>query len=218
MNRTPRLLRHLKPVLWQRSLCASSEIRKTCLFDFHVAQGGRMVEFAGFMLPVQYASEGLAASHKHVRSHCGVFDVSHMLQTEIRGKDRVAFLESLCVADIQGLPENGATLTVFTNQAGGIIDDLVVTRTSLGYLHIVSNAGRRDAVRDLIGKNLAEWSSKGRDVTVKHMIAEKWALLAVQGPSAAAALQPLVDIDLTQLRFMSSTLATIGTTPRYAEC
>lgn len=114
---------------------ASSEAsaRKTCLYDFHVKRGGRMVEFAGFLLPVQY-SEGMSASHRHVREHCGLFDVSHMLQTEVRGKDRVAFLESLCVADLQALPDNGATLSVLTTHSGGVIDDLVITKTPLGKL------------------------------------------------------------------------------------
>lgn len=128
----------LRPLL-ARTLATESTTtpRKTCLYDFHVAKSGRMVEFAGFLLPVQYASEGLSTSHRHVRSHCGVFDVSHMLQTEIRGKDRVPFLESLCVADIQGLPDNGAALTVFTTAAGGVIDDLVVTRSPLGLYIII---------------------------------------------------------------------------------
>ena len=70
-----------------------------------------------------------------------MFDVSHMLQTYITGKDRVEFIESLVVGDIAGLPDNGSTLTLFTNDQGGIIDDLIVTRTNLGYLYVVSNAG-----------------------------------------------------------------------------
>lgn len=70
-----------------------------------------------------------------------IFDVSHMLQTHISGKDRVEFIESLTVADVAGLKDNQGTLSVFTNSSGGIIDDLIINRTSLGYLYVVSNAG-----------------------------------------------------------------------------
>jgi aminomethyltransferase len=124
----------LHKLLLARALATEVQTaRKTCLYDFHVAKGGRMVEFAGFLLPVQYADQGLSTSHRHVRAHCGVFDVSHMLQTKIKGRDRLAFLESLCVADLQSLADNGAAaLTVFTTPTGGVIDDLVVTRSPLG--------------------------------------------------------------------------------------
>lgn len=61
-----------------------------------------MVNFAGFQLPVQYGTDGIAASHRHTRAHCSLFDVSHMLQTEISGKDRISFFETLCTTDIEG--------------------------------------------------------------------------------------------------------------------
>ncbi|XP_059486523.1 aminomethyltransferase, mitochondrial [Neocloeon triangulifer] len=182
--------------------------RKTCLYDFHVKRGGRMVDFAGFLLPVQY-TEGMSASHRHVREHCGLFDVSHMLQTEVRGKDRLAFVESLCVADLHGLPDNGATLSVLTTHSGGVVDDLVITKTPLGYIHMVSNAARRKEVSKLLADAREKWAAKGKDVVIKHYVPEDWALLALQGPKAAAALQPLVDIDLAQLRFMTSSLAAV---------
>ena len=73
-----------------------------------------------------------------------LFDVSHMVQTKISGRDQVKFIESLVVGDIAGLKDNHGTLTLFTNESGGIIDDLIVTRTSLGYLYVVSNAGCAD--------------------------------------------------------------------------
>lgn len=84
----------------------------------------------------------------------------------------------------------------------------------LGYLHIVSNAGRRDEVTRLLAQQQASWAARGCDVTVQHAVAEEWALLAVQGPSAATVLQPLLDVDLSQLRFMSATLASIDGHPR----
>ncbi|CAG2056343.1 unnamed protein product, partial [Timema podura] len=176
---------------------AVDEPCKTSLYDFHVKCSGKMVPFAGFLLPVSYGGESIAASHLHTRKHCSVFDVSHMLQTEIRGKDRLEFLESLCTADLQNLEDNKSVLTVFTDSiTGGILDDLVVTKTALGYLHVVSNASRRYQDQLLMIK------------------AQKRALLAVQGPDAAQVLNSLVDVDLEQLPFMTSTLATVGDVPR----
>jgi len=78
------------------------------------------------------------------REHVSLFDVSHMLQTTICGRDRVEFMESLAVGDVAGLADDHGLLTLFTNDSGGIIDDLIVTRTSLGHLYIVSNAGCAD--------------------------------------------------------------------------
>ena len=73
-----------------------------------------------------------------------IFDVSHMLQTTVRGRDQVEFMESLVVGDVAGLADDHGTLTLFTTDTGGIIDDLIVTRTSLGHLYIVSNAACAD--------------------------------------------------------------------------
>lgn len=102
-----------------------------------------MVPFAGWEMPVQYKA-GISSSHLHVRSEVGLFDVSHMLQTKITGKDSIPYIESLIVGDIEGLKENQGTLSVFTNDTGGILDDLIVSKTTDGYLYVVSNAGCAD--------------------------------------------------------------------------
>lgn len=102
-----------------------------------------MVPFAGYSMPVQYEGLGIGASHLHTRLHASLFDVSHMLQSRLHGPDRVRFAESLVVSDIQGLAEDCGTLTVYTNEQGGIIDDLIVNKTK-DWLYIVSNAGCRD--------------------------------------------------------------------------
>nr|CAD7440869.1 unnamed protein product [Timema bartmani] len=194
---------------------AVDEPCKTSLYDFHVKCSGKMVPFAGFLLPVSYGGESIAASHLHTRKHCSVFDVSHMLQTEIRGKDRLEFLESLCTADLQNLEDNKSVLTVFTDSiTGGILDDLVVTKTALGYLHVVSNASRRYQDQLLMIKAQDAWRSLGKDVQCQFLTPEERALLAVQGPDAAQVLNSLVDVDLEQLPFMTSTLATVGDVPR----
>lgn len=117
--------------------------KKTSLYDLHVAHKGKVVDFAGYLLPVQYADLGIAASHLHTRQHASIFDVSHMLQTYVRGKDAIECFESICTADIGGLANNSGTLTVFTNANGGILDDLIVTKVHDDLLYVVSNAACR---------------------------------------------------------------------------
>jgi aminomethyltransferase len=100
---------------------------------------------------VSYGAEGIAASHLHTRQHCSVFDVSHMMQTEVRGRDRLSFLESLTTADLINMRDNTSTLTVFTDPiTGGILDDLIITKTPLGYYHLVTNATRRSQDQKLL--------------------------------------------------------------------
>ena len=93
----------------------------------------------------------------YFRNHCSIFDVSHMLQTRVRGKDSQSFIEQLCVADVkQNLQPNQSTLTVFTNSKGGIIDDLIVTKLDDTNLYIVSNAGCRHKDIPLMTQKIEE--------------------------------------------------------------
>lgn len=103
-----------------------------------------------------------------IRKHCSIFDVSHMLQTHVHGKDRIAFMESLTVADVLGLADNSGSLTLFTNNNGGIIDDLIVTKTDLDHLYVVSNAGCRHKDMPLM-KN-AEADFKGLVANYRYML------------------------------------------------
>lgn len=117
--------------------------KKTPLYELHEQYKGKLVDFAGYLLPVQYGNLSISASHLHTRQHASIFDVSHMLQTYVRGKDAVECFESICTADIKGLERNSGTLTVFTNANGGILDDLIVTKVSDNLLYVVSNAACR---------------------------------------------------------------------------
>lgn len=132
-------------------------LKKTVLYDFHLKHGGKMVPFAGYSMPVQYI-DGVLQSHHHTRQHVSLFDVSHMLQFKVHGKDRVAFLESLVVADIEALSDNTGTLSLFTNDEGGIIDDLIINKTP-EHLYVVSNAGCADKVKKRIQVNSTKDSS-----------------------------------------------------------
>jgi aminomethyltransferase len=189
-----------------RCLSTKSDDRKTVLYDFHVAHGGKMVPFAGWMMPVQYKDMGITQSHLHTRSHASIFDVSHMLQTNVFGKDRVSFMESLVVGDVAGLKENQGTLSLFTREDGGIMDDLIVTKTHQDHLYVVSNAGCIEQDLGHMQDRAETMRSNGDDVTLEVM---SYGLLALQGPSMVAALQPAVNIDLTKLFFMNSVVTSV---------
>lgn len=179
---------------------ATEELKTTVLHDFHVKHGGKMVPFAGWSMPVQY-SDGVLESHHHTRQHASVFDVSHMLQFKVHGKDRIRFLESLVVADIEGLANNTGTLSLLTTDEGGIIDDLIINRTP-EHLYVVSNAGCADKVKKRIQDRLTEVSA---EIDVAVELLEDRALVALQGPEAAKVLQCGTVSDLSKLLFMHGT-------------
>lgn len=109
----------------------AAPLAKTALYDLHVALGGKMVPFAGYSLPVQYPA-GVLASHLHTRAAgcASLFDVGHMGQIKWRGKDRVAFLERVCVADVAALKPRASALTLITLPTGGILDDSIISNHS----------------------------------------------------------------------------------------
>ncbi|KAI1303079.1 Aminomethyltransferase, mitochondrial [Halotydeus destructor] len=182
--------------------------RKTCLYSLHEKHNGKMVTFAGFLMPIQYGGVGIVDSHVHTRCKASLFDVSHMLQTKVHGRHRVEFVESLTVADVQGLREDQSTLTLFTNDNGGIIDDLIVSKTSNDYLYVVSNAGCIDKDKNLMDAQLYAFRAKGKDVSLEYM--DTSGLVALQGPLAASALQNLVEYDLTKQGFMTTKVSTVA--------
>lgn len=177
----------------------SEPVKKTALYDFHVKHGGKMVPFAGYAMPVQYSNMGMLASHLHTREKASIFDVSHMLQSRVTGKDRKKFFETLVVADLENLPVGQGTLSVFTNEQGGIIDDTIVMQHE-DSLYVVSNAGCADKDLAHIRKHLAEFQKKGGDVDFN--VITDHSLIAIQGPKAAAALETLVGKSLSDFSFM----------------
>ncbi|KAL1923700.1 uncharacterized protein VTP21DRAFT_8680 [Calcarisporiella thermophila] len=185
---------------------SDEELKKTPLYDFHLKHGGKMVPFAGYSMPVQYANLGVLQSHLHTRENASIFDVSHMLQTRLTGKDRTKFLESLVVADLVNLPAFTATLSLFTNENGGIIDDTVICKHDNSF-YIVSNAACADKDLAHIRKHLSEFQNKGGDVDLS--IIDDHALIAIQGPKAAQALENLLGHSLSDLKFMSSRILNI---------
>ncbi|KAF9362218.1 hypothetical protein BGX34_006575 [Mortierella sp. NVP85] len=189
------------------SAAATGEaLKKTVLHDYHVENGGKMVPFAGWSMPVQYSNLSVGASHHWTRNNASVFDVSHMLATRITGKDRVKFFESITVADIENLPVGSSTLSVFTNENGGIIDDTIICKHE-DSLYVVSNAGCADKDLAHIRAHLKAFQNKGGDVDLK--IIDDHSLVAIQGPKSASVLESLIGKSLQDLPFMDARFITI---------
>ncbi|CAH1382691.1 unnamed protein product [Tenebrio molitor] len=204
-----RVLKVAKVALRRGLADARAEV--TALYDFHVENGGKMVNFGGYLLPVQYADQGIAASHLHTRSSASLFDVSHMLQTEITGAGCLSYMESVCTADLQNLPANSSILTVFTDERGGVLDDLIVTKISEEHLYVVSNAAMKLQDQAHLLRALEEHKKRNAasDIRVKFFEPQERGLVALQGPHAARVLQRFTDVDLSRLYFMTSTEAAV---------
>ena len=153
-------------------------LRRTPLYDLHRARGARMVAFAGYEMPVQYPA-GIIAEHLHTRAKAGLFDVSHMGQIRLYGAAAARTLEALVPGDLQGLMPGRMRYTLLLNQKGGILDDLIATRTADGF-GLVVNAACKDA--DLAHLQ----TSLGPEVAIEPCFER--ALLALQGPAAANVL------------------------------
>jgi aminomethyltransferase len=165
--------------------------QRTVLFDAHVALGARIVEFAGWDMPVSY--RGALDEHHAVRTRCGLFDVSHMGEVELRGAGALGLCQELTVNDVGRLRDGDGQYTVLCNEAGGVIDDLVVFRLAADRLLLVVNAAHTTADLAWIAARTP------RDVVVHDASAET-ALLALQGPEAERALRLLTALDLTAMR------------------
>ena len=192
---------------WYSPLTREQEIRpvekqRTPLYDFHITNDARMVPFAGWDMPVQYAA-GIKAEHLATRNGAGLFDVSHMVQVELSGNGADAFFERLTPTDIGAVAEGRVRYSMLLNDAGGVLDDLMVARLD-GRLHLVVNAGRATHDIDHLRQNL--------DDSTKMDVHRDWALLALQGPKAAQILSSL-GLDLDGFRFMDIRHFTLGTVP-----
>jgi aminomethyltransferase len=160
---------------------AEDILHVTPLHDLHVRLGAKMVAFAGYRMPVQFPG-GIMNEHLHTRARASLFDVSHMGQIRLAGDDAAAALETLVVGDILGLAPGRMRYTLFTNERGGILDDLMVTNAG-DHLFVVVNAACKDDDIAHLRRHLA-----GR---VKIVPLADRALLALQGPAAAAVMARL---------------------------
>ncbi|MFC6673050.1 glycine cleavage system aminomethyltransferase GcvT [Marinobacterium aestuariivivens] len=171
----------------------SSALNKTPLYDLHLELGAKMVPFAGYEMPVQYPA-GVKKEHLHTREQAGLFDVSHMGQLFLRGDSAAAMLESLVPVDIIDLAVGKQRYAVFTNEQGGILDDLMVTNYG-DCLYLVVNAACKTEDINHLRAHLTD------AVTLETL--DDRALIALQGPKAATVLARIAP-EVADMVFMDS--------------
>lgn len=181
----------------------SEPLLQTPLFSLHEEYGARMVPFAGYAMPLQYA-DGIMAEHQHTRAHAGLFDVSHMGQVALRPIDgdmnRVALaLERIVPVDVLGLKAGRQRYGFLTNEAGGILDDLMIVNMGTWFLVVVNAACKAQDIA-LMQRELSS------DCTVEPL--EDRALLALQGPEAETALARIAPA-VTTMKFMDAKAVTL---------
>jgi aminomethyltransferase len=174
---------------------AAGPLRDTPLKDRHVALGARMIPFAGWVMPVQYA--GIVQEHHAVRNAAGLFDLNHMGQAEVTGPDALPFLQWTTTNDVSILEPGGAQYSLLPNERGGLIDDIIVYRQpgGDGYFVVLNASNRERDVAWLQAQAAAhpEWRVSVEDVS------DRTGMIAIQGPRAEVIVQPLCPLDLSAL-------------------
>ena len=180
-------------------------IAETPLVDVHRSLGARLIEFGGWLMPVQYTS--ILEEHRAVRSRAGLFDLSHMGELYVDGPEAGLALASALISDPPALAIGRAQYSMICAENGGIIDDLIVYRLGEESFLVVANAGNAAIVSDALAARLRGFKAVLDDRSLAT------GLLAVQGPLAAEVLGPLTDVDLTALRYYASTEGTVAGIP-----
>jgi aminomethyltransferase len=161
---------------------------RTPLYEQHVDLGAKVVDFAGWEMPVQY--EGIREEHSAVRRHAGMFDVSHMGQVEVEGPGALAFLQRVLSNDVAKVAIGGAQYSCLCNEDGGVIDDLFAYRLGGDRYLVVTNAANHETDLEWLGRQSRQFDAIVRDV------ADRYAMLAVQGPHARTVLEATLGIEL----------------------
>lgn len=177
-------------------------LKRTSLFDEHKALGARIVPFAGWEMPVQYA--GILKEHAAVRERAGLFDVSHMGELELTGPDALALVDGLVTNDLKKLVDGQAQYTVCCNEAATILDDLIIYRRAAEQILIVCNAGNRDKISAHVGAAAAAAGVPFVDRS------DELSLMALQGPAAQAIMVDAGAGSLAELAFFHLADGTVG--------
>ncbi|MEA4965303.1 MAG: glycine cleavage system aminomethyltransferase GcvT [Oscillospiraceae bacterium] len=159
-----------------------SELKRTILFDAHVAAGATMVDFGGWDMPIQYPN-GILSEHLYCRSRCGIFDVSHMGRLDVEGPDQVAFLQHVLSSNVLALDLNQAQYAIIPDEAGGAVDDAYLYRFEEGKYFLVINAGNIDKDLEHLYRE-----AKNYRVTITN-VSDRYAAIAVQGPESRSILK-----------------------------
>lgn len=167
------------------------DLKKTALYSIHEKLGAKMVEFAGYKMPIQY--KGIREEHRKVRETVGVFDVSHMGEFEVSGKNAFETVQKITINDVANLEVGQAQYTAMCYENGGIVDDLLVYKMENKYLLVVNAANR---AKDL------EWVIKNKEEgSLITDTSDSITQLAIQGKMAEATLQKLTKIDLSTIKY-----------------
>lgn len=176
-----------------------SDLLTTPLNDLHLELGAKMVPFSGYSMPVQYPV-GIVKEHLHTRDHASVFDVSHMGQLMLSGQGIDDALEKILPINVKGIKADRQRYGFFTLENGGILDDLMLTRIDDNTFYMVVNASRKDVDYPHLHQHLEGF---------KIVEMNDYALIAVQGPQAAEALEKLIP-GVSEMKFMDSKLLTVN--------
>lgn len=168
-------------------------VKKTPLFNVHERYGGKIIDFAGWALPVQY--EGIIQEHQAVREAAGLFDVSHMGEVEVKGPDAFDFVQNLVTNDISVLNENQVLYTAMCYPDGGTVDDLLVYKFSDDFYYLVINAGNTDKDYKWMLDNKGNYNAE--IINISSSVSE----VALQGPNAQQILQKLTKTQLSDIKF-----------------
>ena len=161
-----------------------SELKRTPLYDAHVAAGGTMVDFGGWEMPIQYPA-GIITEHLYDRKHCGIFDVSHMGRLIVEGPDRVAFLQKVLTSNVEKLVPGRAQYCIIANEQGGAVDDAYLYMYEEDRYMLIVNASNTDKDLEHFAKYLPAY-----DCTITNITAT-YSSIAVQGPDAEKILKVL---------------------------
>ena len=172
----------------------ASQLKRTPLNSAHRQMGGRMVDFGGWDMPVQYPA-GTIEEHLRTRTHAGLFDVSHMGEIDVRGTDAIAFVNRITSNDVRKLVDGQAHYTALTTPQGTVIDDLLVYRLAADHLLLVVNASTTNKDWDWIKSN-----HSGESVELSN-VSSDYCQLALQGPDAESILQKLTDVPLAEIKY-----------------
>lgn len=188
---------------------ARESLKQTALTDRHQALGARLIPFAGWLMPVQYA--GIIEEHRAVRSRAGLFDLGHMGQVNFSGPDALAYLQAVTTNDVSTLEPGAAQYSLLPNEQGGIIDDIIVYKWPTGDDYfVVINAANAD--KDVAWFHEQRAERPELDVTVEDVSASR-GMIAIQGPRSQAIVQTLTDHDLASLPYFHWVEATVAGIP-----
>ena len=182
------------------------ELKRTPLNAAHRAMGGRMVDFGGWDMPVQYPA-GTVEEHLRTRNHVGLFDVSHMGEIDVRGAGAIVFVNYITSNDVSKLVDGQAQYSALTTPEGTVIDDLLVYRFAEDHLLLVVNAGTTEKDWDWISSQ-----PRNESVELKNVSAD-WCQIALQGPEALKILQGLTDLPLEGIKYYHFTEGEVDGVP-----